>query len=278
MPLRGTGGGMQGASARAGQPDAASGRVDAVVSHGWAWVRQDQGGGGMGALPRREQAGESNCPRRIDGGRCARRDGRRRERDHRRAAGPTFRPQYLPSLGRVTWPNGVIATCFSADEPERLRGPQHDHAWIDEPGAWRYGREAFDMLMFGLRLGEHPRVCVTTTPRATALIKALVADPKTHLSRGTTYDNRPHLFARLFSRRSSRNTRGRGWASRNSTPSCSRSPKGRGSRCSRWRGTFRARLSFILPSTFEWPLMPAPPGIPAPSCFNCDRINRAGQE
>jgi Terminase large subunit, T4likevirus-type, N-terminal len=112
---------------------------------------------------------------------------------------PDFRPRYAPSLGRVTWPNGVIATCFSADEPDRLRGPQHDHAWIDEPGAWRYGREAFDMLMFGLRLGEHPRVCVTTTPRATELIKTLAADPKTHLTRGTTYDNRVHLAPAFFS-------------------------------------------------------------------------------
>jgi hypothetical protein len=112
---------------------------------------------------------------------------------------PDFRPQYLPSLGRVTWPNGVIATCFSADEPERLRGPQHDHAWIDEPGAWRYGRQAFDMLMLGLRLGAHPRVCVTTTPRATELIKALAADPRTHLTRGTTYENRAHLAPAFFS-------------------------------------------------------------------------------
>ena len=112
---------------------------------------------------------------------------------------PDYRPVYSPSLRRITWDNGVIATCFSADEPERLRGPQHDHAWIDEPGAWRYGQEAFDMLMFGLRLGESPRVCVTTTPRATKLIKALVADPKTHLTRGTTYDNRRHLAPAFFS-------------------------------------------------------------------------------
>lgn len=112
---------------------------------------------------------------------------------------PDCMPEYTPSLRRLTWPNGVIATGFSADEPERLRGPQHDHAWIDEPGAWRYGQEAFDMLMFGLRLGENPRVCATSTPRPTKLIKMLVADPKTFLTRGTTYDNRAHLAPAFFS-------------------------------------------------------------------------------
>ena len=71
------------------------------------------------------------------------------------------RPTYEPSKRRLTWPNGAIATTYSADEPERLRGPQHDCAWCDEMGAWRYP-EAWDMLMFGLRLGTDPRVMVTT--------------------------------------------------------------------------------------------------------------------
>jgi phage terminase large subunit-like protein len=65
------------------------------------------------------------------------------------------RPTYEPSKRRLTWPNGAIATTYSADEPERLRGPQHDCAWCDEMGAWRYP-EAWDMLMFGLRLGTDP--------------------------------------------------------------------------------------------------------------------------
>jgi Terminase large subunit, T4likevirus-type, N-terminal len=112
---------------------------------------------------------------------------------------PNFRPVYSPSLSRLTWPNGAIASCYSADEPERLRGPQHEAAWCDEPGAWRYGQDCYDMLMFGMRIGEHPRVCVTTTPRSTKLIKALVADPRTHLTRGTTYDNRLHLAPGFFS-------------------------------------------------------------------------------
>jgi len=88
------------------------------------------------------------------------------------AVSPTLdRPIYEPSKRRLTWPNGAIATTYSADEPERLRGPQHDCAWCDELGAWRYP-EAWDMLMFGLRLGTDPRVMVTTTPRPTKLIKA----------------------------------------------------------------------------------------------------------
>jgi phage terminase large subunit-like protein len=102
------------------------------------------------------------------------------------------RPIYEPSKRRLTWPNGAIATTYSADEPERLRGPQHDAAWCDELAAWRYP-EAWDMLMFGLRLGDDPRVMVTTTPRPTRLIKELVADPSVVISRGTTYKNRANL-------------------------------------------------------------------------------------
>ena len=111
---------------------------------------------------------------------------------------PWFRPVYSPSLQRLNWPNGVIAACYSADEPERLRGPEHDHAWIDEPGAWRYDVRAYDMLMFGLRMGVNPKLVATSTPRPTKLIKALVDDPKTHLTKGTTYDNRRHLAPGFF--------------------------------------------------------------------------------
>ena len=102
------------------------------------------------------------------------------------------RPLYEPSKRRLTWPNGAIATTYSADEPERLRGPQHDAAWCDELGSWRFP-EAWDMLMFGLRLGTDPRIMVTTTPRPTRLIRSLVDDPKTAITRGTTYANRANL-------------------------------------------------------------------------------------
>jgi phage terminase large subunit-like protein len=67
------------------------------------------------------------------------------------------RPEYQPGLRRLTWPNGAMATCYSADEPDRLRGPQHDAAWCDEIASWRYPT-AWDMLMLGLRIGKNPRV------------------------------------------------------------------------------------------------------------------------
>ena len=102
------------------------------------------------------------------------------------------RPCYEPSKRRLTWPNGAIATLFSADEPERLRGPQHDFAWCDELAAWRYPA-AWDMLMFGLRLGDDPRAVVTTTPRPTRLIRSLLADPNVVVTRGTTAENGANL-------------------------------------------------------------------------------------
>jgi phage terminase large subunit-like protein len=105
---------------------------------------------------------------------------------------PWERPRYEPSKRRLTWPNGAIATLFSADEPERLRGPQHDVAWCDELASWRYP-EAWDMLMFGLRLGTDPRVVVTTTPRPVKLLRELIADPTVVVTRGTTYENRANL-------------------------------------------------------------------------------------
>jgi predicted phage terminase large subunit-like protein len=107
-------------------------------------------------------------------------------------APPGERPLYEPSKRRLTWPNGAIATTYSADEPERLRGPQHDFAWCDELAAWRYP-EAWDMLMFGLRLGDDPRAVVTTTPRPTQLIRALIADPTVVVTRGRSAENRANL-------------------------------------------------------------------------------------
>jgi len=108
-------------------------------------------------------------------------------------ADPAHRPRWEPSKRRLTWPNGAIATTYSAEEPERLRGPQHDFAWCDELAAWRYPDETWAMLMFGLRLGQDPRVVVTTTPRPTRLVRALLADPSVAVTRGTTYDNRANL-------------------------------------------------------------------------------------
>jgi predicted phage terminase large subunit-like protein len=105
---------------------------------------------------------------------------------------PRQRPFYEPSLHRLTWPNGAVATLYSADEPNRLRGPQHDLAWCDELAAWRYPA-AWDMLMFGLRLGQDPRTVVTTTPRPIRLVRELLADPKVAVTRGRTEENKDNL-------------------------------------------------------------------------------------
>ncbi len=107
------------------------------------------------------------------------------------------RPVYEPSKRRLTWPNGALATTYSADEPDRLRGPQHDAAWCDELATWRYP-EAFDMLMFGLRLGDDPRCVVTTTPRPVKHLIDLINAPTTAVTRGTTYENRAHLAPAFF--------------------------------------------------------------------------------
>jgi len=112
-------------------------------------------------------------------------------------ARPGARPVYEPSRRRVTWPNGAIATTYSAEEPERLRGPQHDGAWADELGAWKY-EAAWDMLLLGLRLGAEPRALVTTTPRPTKLVRSLLSDANTVTTRGSTYDNRDNLAPSYF--------------------------------------------------------------------------------
>jgi phage terminase large subunit-like protein len=86
-----------------------------------------------------------------------------------------LRPDYEPSKRRLTWPNGAIATTFSSEEADRLRGPQHDAAWADELAAWNDPTATWDMLQFGLRLGRHPRTLVTTTPKPIRLLKELLA-------------------------------------------------------------------------------------------------------
>lgn len=113
---------------------------------------------------------------------------------------PWCRPLYEPSKRRLTWPNGAVATTFSADEPNALRGPQYDGAWADELAAWKYDCDAWDQLQFGLRLGRDPRVIVTTTPRPTPLVKELLAEAKASRSFtvGSTYDNAGNLAPRFL--------------------------------------------------------------------------------
>jgi phage terminase large subunit-like protein len=87
---------------------------------------------------------------------------------------PDRRPHYEVSRRRLVWPCGAIAYAFSAEDPDSLRGPQFDLAWCDEVGAWARGEVVWDTLAFALRLGERPRIAVTTTPRRTGLIRRLV--------------------------------------------------------------------------------------------------------
>src|SRR5215831_13511444 len=114
-------------------------------------------------------------------------------------APPWCRPIYEPSKRRLTWPNGARATTFSAEELERLRGPQHDAAVCDELGAWSHP-ETWDMLQFGLRLGRKPRCLVATTPRPTKLIRGLIAREGRDVvvTRGSTYENRANLAPGFF--------------------------------------------------------------------------------
>ena len=110
------------------------------------------------------------------------------------------RPLYEPSKRRVTWDNGAIAVCYSGDEPDQLRGPQHDAAWLDELAKYRYAEDTWSNLDLGLRLGETPQVVITTTPRPIKILRELVQDDLVEVTRGSTYDNLPNL-ARSFADR-----------------------------------------------------------------------------
>jgi len=105
------------------------------------------------------------------------------------------RPKFESSRRRLEWPNGAIAYLFSAEDPERLRGPQFSAAWCDELAKWRYAQETWDMLQFGLRLGPNPRQVITTTPRPLRLLKTIMSDPLTIISRTATKANASNLSA-----------------------------------------------------------------------------------
>ena len=109
-----------------------------------------------------------------------------------------FRPKYEPSKRRLTWPNGAIATIYNGTEPDQLRGPQHDAAWCDELAKWQFAQETWDQLQFGLRTGTNPQVCITTTPRPIALLKAILKDPGTVTTGGSTFDNSNNLSEKFL--------------------------------------------------------------------------------
>lgn len=106
---------------------------------------------------------------------------------------PDFEPIYEKTNRTVTWPNGSKAFLYNATEPDQLRGPQHHYAWVDELAKFKYMQATWDQLQFGLRLGEHPQQIVTTTPRPLSLIKRMLNDKSTFVTRGRTYDNAANL-------------------------------------------------------------------------------------
>lgn len=106
---------------------------------------------------------------------------------------PLDMPEYKPSLKRLIWPNGAQAQIFSSEEYDELRGPQHHWAWADELPKWRNAEKTWEQVQFGLRLGDRPRACITSTPRPIKVLKQILVDPLTVLTRGSTYDNLENL-------------------------------------------------------------------------------------
>jgi phage terminase large subunit-like protein len=104
-----------------------------------------------------------------------------------------FKPQVRFSPVRITWPNGAIALGYNGTEPNQLRGPEFDTAWVDELAKYRYARETWDMLAFTMRGGDDPRVFVTTTPRPIPVIREILNDSETVVTHGSTYDNAANL-------------------------------------------------------------------------------------
>lgn len=113
---------------------------------------------------------------------------------------PDKRPHYEPSKARLTWPNGTRLFLYSGDEPDQLRGPQFHFAWVDELAKYQYAQQAWDMLELGLRLGEHPQVIITTTPRPIPVITDLIKDDEVVTSVATSYENYGNLSTRFIRR------------------------------------------------------------------------------
>lgn len=122
---------------------------------------------------------------------------------------PSDRPLYEPSKRRITWRNGAVASTFSGDAPDQLRGPSHDCVWADETCKWKYLDTAWDMMDFGLRIGPHPQAVVTTTPRPLPWMRRMMLEARSDagqvvLTHGSTYENRinlaPGFIANVLSR------------------------------------------------------------------------------
>jgi len=123
-----------------------------------------------------------------------------RDADHTDDGEYLGKPRYEVSKRRVTWGNGAMVTAYSAEEPQRLRGPQHEGIWADEICAWQYMRETWDMAQFGLRLGSNPQMIISTTPKPLRLLHEIVADSSTIVTRGSTFDNEANLSSHFIER------------------------------------------------------------------------------
>jgi phage terminase large subunit-like protein len=101
-------------------------------------------------------------------------------------------------LRRLSWDNGVIASCYSSETPDDLRGPQHHKAWGDEPAKWKHAQDTWDQLQFGLRLGSHPQAVLTGTPRPIPMLLEVLKDPDTCVTRGKTSENEANLSPKFL--------------------------------------------------------------------------------
>lgn len=110
---------------------------------------------------------------------------------------PDRKPEWEAGRKRLVWPNGAVAQVFSAFDPDSLRGPQFDAAWVDELAKWKKAEETWEQLQFALRLGAHPRQVVTTTPKNVGVLKAILKNPSTVITHAPTEANRAYL-ARSF--------------------------------------------------------------------------------
>ena len=106
---------------------------------------------------------------------------------------PDRKPVWEATRRRLVWPNGAQAQVFSASDPDSLRGPQFDAAWVDELAKWKNGRAAWNMLQFGLRLGNRPQQMVTTTPRTNALLREILGQEGTVTTTAPSHSNRAYL-------------------------------------------------------------------------------------
>lgn len=115
-------------------------------------------------------------------------------------APPDFRPEFKTQQSKLLWPNGTESHLYTAEKPERLRGPNHDGAWCDELASWKYLEETWDMLEMTLRASKDPRVLITTTPKPRKRLREIMSDDATVVSHMTTYDNAANLSEKWLKR------------------------------------------------------------------------------